>query len=388
MHRPTHADVLELAVFAGEPCVSLYLATRRVATDPGENPAQLRRLLRLAAARLAESGASPEACAQILEPVRQWLADADNWHHPGDGLAVFAAPGLFRVFALEFSPREDVSVESRFRLRPLLGLLEERERFYVLALSAHHTRVLEVTLHGGCLAARRLAPPHLPANLTEALGPTVYSTDLQMHTASSAALGSRRGFVHGQGDRDQAHYQSDLLAYFRVVARALREALPDREAPLVLAAVEEYLPLYRTASRDPRLLDRVVAGNPELDGDAALAERALEIAEPRLAHRRRRDLRRLADLAGSPRVARQLAEITRAAEQGRVESLFLTPEAEHWGIVNPATGEARLHSRRRTGDLDLVERAALAAAMRGAAVHVMPTPEMPGPGDMVAVLRY
>ncbi len=70
------------------------------------------------------------------------------------------------------------------------------------------------------------------------------------------------------------------------------------------------------------------------------------------------------------------------------EALFLTPDAEHWGIVNPATGEARLHTRRRSGDEDLVERAALAAATRGGAVHVLPTGEMPGPGDVVAVLRY
>jgi hypothetical protein len=388
MNRLSHTELLALAAFAGEPCVSLYMPTHRYGAEAQESPAQLRRLLHLAAAHLGERAVAPNVAEEMLAPAHRWLEDADNWRYPGDGLALFAAPGLFRIFALDLSPREQVTVEERFRLRPLLGLLEEQERFYVLALSTNQVRVLEATRQGGHLDVRRLAPPRLPADMAEALGPMVFYSETQMHSASNPALGGRPGIVHGQGDTDQEHYKSDLLAYFRAVASALRDALPDRDAPLVLAAVQEYLPLYRNASRDARLVDRVVPGNPELDSDATLAERALAVAEPKLARQRRIDLRRLTDLAGSPRVARHLPEIARAAEEGRVEALFLTPEAEHWGIVNPATGEARLHARRHSGDQDLVERAALAAATRGAAVHVLPTGEMPGPGDVIAVLRY
>jgi hypothetical protein len=388
MKLPSQTELLELARFSGEPCLSLYLPTHRCGAEAKENPAQLRRLLRLADACLGEHAVAPSAREDLLKPLRRWLEDVENWRRPGAGLAFFAAPGFFRAFALDLTPAEGVSVDRRFRLRPLLGLLERQERFYLLALSAHHVRVLEATLHGGHLAVHRLAPPHLPANMAEALGPMVFYSDTQMHSASNPKLGGRPGLVHGQGDGDQEHYKSDLLAYFWVVARVLREALVDREAPLVLAAVAEYLPIYRAASHDPRLVDRVVGGNPDLESDAELAARAVKIVGPQLARQRRTDLRRLADLAGSRRVERQLPEIARAADQGRVEALFLTAEAEHWGVVNPATGEARLHARKRSGDEDLVERAALAAAVRGGAVHVMAGAEMPGPGDVVAVLRY
>jgi len=388
MNRLSQTALMELARFSGEPCLSLYLPTHRYGAEARENPVQLRRLLRVAATRLGELAVAPDAIEAILKPARRWVEEADNWRHPGAGFALFAAPGFFRVFTLDLAPAEAVSVESRFRLRPLLGLLESRQRFYLLALSAHHVRLLEATLQGGYLAVHRLAPPHLPANMAEALGPAAYYSETQMHSASNPKLGGRRGLVHGQGDRDQEHYKRDLLAYFWVVARVLREALADREAPLVLASVEEYLPIYRAASRDPRLVDHVVAGNPELESDAELAERALRIVGPQMARQRSSDLRRLAVLAGSHRVERQLPEITRAADQGRVEALFVTAEAEHWGNVDAETGEAHLHARKRSGDEDLVERAALAAAIRGGAVHVMPSAEMPGPGDVVAVLRY
>lgn len=388
MNRLTQTALIELARFTGEPCLSLYLPTHRYGAEARENPAQLRRLLRVAATRLGELAVAPGVSDEILAPARRWLEGADNWRHPGAGLALFAAPGFFRVFTLDLVPVEAVGVESRFRLRPLLGLLERRQRFYLLALSAHHVRVLEATLEGGYLAVHRLAPPHLPANMAEALGPMVHDSETQMHSASNPKLGGAPGLVHRHGERDQEHHKRDLLAYFWVVARALRDALADREAPLVLAAVEEHLPIYRAASRDRRLVDRVVAGNPELESDAELAERALRIVGPQMARQRSSDLRRLAVLAGSRRVERQLPEITRAADQGRVEALFVTAEAEHWGKVDATTGEARLHSRKRSGDEDLVERAALAAAVRGGAVHVMPSAEMPGPGDVVAVLRY
>ena len=66
----------------------------------------------------------------------------------------------------------------------------------------------------------------------------------------------------------------------------------------------------------------------------------------------------------------------------------LTPEAEHWGSVDPDTGTASLHVPKRRDDEELVERAALAAVRGGAAIHVLRPTELPGPSDVVAVLRY
>jgi len=388
MKNPSAAELLEVAASTGAPCLSLYLPTHRSGPEARQNPVQLRRMLRLAEERLLQHGSAPSEIEAMLAPAQRWLADPDHWRHPADGLAMFVGPGFFRAFALDFPPRETLCVEKRFRLRPLLGLLAGRKRFYVLALSTNHVRLLEATLDGFHLAVRRLAPAHLPADMTDALGPMTFYSDTQAHSASNPALRGRRGLVHGQGDADQEHYKSDLLNYFRVVAGALQNALADREAPLVLAAVAEYLPLYRAASHDPRLADRVVAGNPDLEADATLAERALPILASRIRRRGPGELRRLEDLAGSPRVVRTMPEIARAAEQGRIEALFLTPDAEQWGAVDATSGEPRVHARKRSGDEDLVERAALAAAARGGVVHVLARGEMPEAGDVVALLRY
>ena len=106
---------------------------------------QFQNLLKLAERALGEAGHGDRA-DELLEPARALLVDnRDFWRNQSDGLAVYAAPGLLRVFRLPIELPDEVAVGDAPRLRPLAMLLAQTNSFYVLALSPNAVRLFEAT---------------------------------------------------------------------------------------------------------------------------------------------------------------------------------------------------------------------------------------------------
>jgi hypothetical protein len=70
-----------------------------------------------------------------------------------------------------------------------------------------------------------------------------------------------------------------LNNYARKVDQALRGVLAGRETPLVLAAAEPLASIFRSVNTYPRLVDDVIAGNPDHVTDAQLADAARPILD-------------------------------------------------------------------------------------------------------------
>jgi hypothetical protein len=66
---------------------------------------------------------------------------------------------------------------------------------------------------------------------------------------------------HGHGGGGEAD-KAELQRYFRAVDRGLTGIL-DAEAPLVLAGVAYYGPIYRSVSAHPDIVEGVVAGSAD-----------------------------------------------------------------------------------------------------------------------------
>ena len=96
-------------------------------------------------------------------------------------------------------------------------------------------------------------------------------------------------------------------------------------------------------------------------------------------------------LAGTGRTAAGLAPVLSAAEAGRVDTLFLRPEAERWGRYVTGDDSVTLHERPEPGDDELLDR--VASQTLRTSGRVLPMPEelraQPEITDGVAaVLRY
>src|SRR6185436_2846272 len=97
-------------------------------------PIRLEHLLGQAEARLLARGLPLVATQALLAPAWQLVEDWAFWEHQGDGLAIFAAPDLFRVHRLLLAFEELLVVDERPHITPLLPLFSGDGQFYVLAL--------------------------------------------------------------------------------------------------------------------------------------------------------------------------------------------------------------------------------------------------------------
>ena len=65
----------------------------------------------------------------------------DPWRHQQQGLAVFLAPGFNHIHKLPIPVPEESFLGDHFHFKPLLPLLEDAGSFWLLTISANHTRL-------------------------------------------------------------------------------------------------------------------------------------------------------------------------------------------------------------------------------------------------------
>jgi hypothetical protein len=230
----------------------------------------------------------------------------------------------------------------------------------------------------------------MPAGIAEALGYTQYYSEIQVHSASPGGLGRQAPIVHGHGDDDEERPDRDVAQYFRLVAEAL-EWLPDPEAPVVLASVAEHDPLFRLASRDgvaDRIVSVTVPGSPERVPDEELASRGRELVAAWALERRDRSLLRFRELGDRSRAADDPELIVQAANEGRVDTLFLVPGTHRWGTFDARSARVRFHAVREPGDDDLADLAVSLTLEKGGAVVATPMELAPHGAPLAAILRY
>jgi hypothetical protein len=352
------------------PCLSLFLPTARLGPEAAQNPVRWGEYLRRARDVMRSEGVSADDAEAALELPLELARDDDFWRHQEDGLAVYSTRGELRTYRLDLPLRLRVDAGCRFVVRPLLPWRRSDVPFYLLAVSRRRVRLLE-----GCRSGLRpLEVRGLPGSFDDALGFVQYDEGLPPQAAAVADAGDE---IPGE----------NLVHFFQRIATALEDALPDPRAPLVLAAVERFFPVFLATVRQPRVLAEGVVGCPDLMGDEALGRAARAVVEPWLGHCEHRALTRFRGLAGTGRTTEELERILPAAAAGRIELLLLADDAEHWGRFDPACGRVELHPQRVPGDEELGDRAAVETLRHGGEAHLVPATALPPGGCAAAVLR-
>jgi hypothetical protein len=369
------------------PCVSIYMPTHRAGPETEQDPVRFKNLLQSAEEELTDRGQRrPEAIA-LLAPARDLLGQQEFWRHQCDGLAMLLAPGFSRAFELPFSVQEELSCGERFLLKPLLPGLSRAVRYHVLALSQKSVRLLEVRDSD----VQRVDLGDTPSSLTEALGEELRPQALQHHVATarpSTGGPSRNDGVfhaHGGGEDD---VKPELKKFFGMLDRGVGERLEDRNQPLVLAAVEYLMPIYREVTKLQNVVDEGVDGNPEGLSDEQLRDAARKVIDRRQERERGDLLARFAELIGEGRATGDVGEAMVAAHDGRVDKLLVPVDRQCWGRWKEDTHSVEIHEQRQDGDADLVEAIAIETYLRGGTVHTVRGEEIPAEHRLAAIFRY
>jgi hypothetical protein len=377
--------LLELADRESGVAVSIFLPTQGVVgPDQRQDGTQLRNLLRLAEHQLGAKGVGGRLAGRLLAPAAELAGQPAFRWAPHGGLALFLADGVSRRLELPYQPRELLMVGRRFHVKPLLPLLSGDGRFYLLALSQGQVRLWE----GDRSGLRAVGLPGVPASLDEAMRLDDRQEQLQLHETGPARPGSRPAAVfHGHGvGADDA--KDRILRFFREVDRGVRAAVKDPNAPLLLAAVDYLVPIYRAASTHPHVLESSLGCNPDRLDAATLHRRAWAVVGDAFGRQQRLAAARWRELAGTGLAVSDLSQVVMAAAAGRVETLLVPMHTETWGVADPAGGIVEVHQRARPGDVDLLDLAMVETVRHHGDAYPLDGSGLRDGGQPAALLRY
>lgn len=369
----------ELVTFRSPGCVSLFLPTHRTGREQRQDTIRLKNLLTKAREKLVAEGRSPNDIESILAAAESLRSDEIFWRYCSDGLACFCAPDFFRAYRVPLPLDEQMFVKDRFYIRPLLPLLRSDARLYVLALTQESARLFESTKYS-------IREINLPDIKPLEVDGTEQSLQYHAHQSPSQGKGETdSAMFHGHGGpSDRA--KKDTLRYFQMVNRVVAHELRGQRSPLVLACVGYLAPLYESANSYGNLIRGKIPGNPSRWSDDELREHAWKLVEPDLQRHEEQAWQEFQEASSNGRGSDKLDNIVLAADQGRIDTLFLAKNEERWGNV-----DAQLQAVHPTGDEsdgeELLDYAAARTISNGGTVYLLDTlPEIDSP--VAATFRY
>lgn len=369
-------DLARLADQRGGTRVSVFLPTHRGGPQTERNRIRLKNLLRHAHHALHADGMRTGEIDAILEPGSRFLDDMRLRDQRGDGFALFLGPDGGRHMPVPLRLPELVTVGDRFVVRPLLPLLTAGGHFHLLALSQDEIRLFRGTRFG-------LNPVQLDG-LPLAVWQTMPRRRPQVHAFLPGRGGAGAATVfHGSVEGDTGRM---VLQHFQRVDHALRDFLGGDRAPLVLAGVRYLQAIYRQANTHPQLLDGGIDGSPRDTSADHLHDRAWPLVEPVLRGHEIAAASAYLASDGTGLTSSETADVLMAAQQGRVETLFLSIDAPEWST--PLDGGPVVELGNATSVSERLDRAAMATLRHGGTVYAVPGSRMPSNNPMAALLRY
>ncbi len=384
MELPTKELIQELLSTDQELCFSLYMPTHQKHPENYQDISLFKKLVGQMEESLLEKYSASEA-KKYLKPWEELVTDNKFWNGTKDGLAIFAANGMFKIIGLHKSVDALAIVADSFHTKPLRQYLQSADHYHVLGLSLHDIRLFEGNRHS--LTEVDLAAD-MPKTITEALGDEL--TEKHLTTASyGGASGESSGMHHGHGGKSE-ETDKDAERYFRSVAQSVYERFSKPSSwPLILAALPEHHNLFQKVNKNPFLLPQGIPINPASVLIDQLAKMAWEIMEPEYNLKLDGMAERFEQHKANAKGSDDYREVAIAAVEGRVDTLLV--EADRIiavRVTNLETGNTQKKDMKNPRVDDLLDDLGELVLKMGGQVRVLPAKKMPSETGLAAIYRY
>lgn len=365
---PTRAEIEKLAAHRGSPSVSIYLRTTPLTQETKGDRIELKNLLKAAIGEMEGADTPKRSIWPIEQAVDALIEDDDFWVEQANSLAVFATPESIRTYRLPNKLANIVEVSDRFHLKPLIRSVTFPHHAYVLAIGMGAVRLVEVSAE---LPPHEVKVPGLPRDAASALG--------------------RRSHIERKGDMASGESTSEnasMTRYARIVDHALRPVLSGHERPLIIAAVEPMASVFRSVASYPHVAAQVIAGSADHAPDHELATSARGVLDSIYAA----EIESLAGLyatrEAAGRATTDIAQAARAATFGAVDTLIVDMDSVVPGTIDDEDGAVTFAEQADAVNYGVVDEVARRALQSGARVVAARRSDVPGGGDLAAILRY
>lgn len=321
IEEPLHSisQISELAATTASPCISIYLS--KYSPDNNFLPfsVQLQAALQSAKHKLESQ---PLSMGTLPLEQLALFAEEKRWDKERGGLAIFCSQHLIRIFQTPDSVASLVHLGNEFYITPLLSLLIKRPPFVVLALSEKHVRVLHCS---GVEVHEVDLPASMPRSVDQAGAFDKPDHDLENRSAAGSAPASRRRIHFGTGTAEEKT-EEYISHFFRLIDHEMNRLYGREELPLILAAVERELALYKKINSYPHMLQDSIEGSPERVANSELCHTALRVIEIEAARKEERLLSQFAEAQSSGRTLTDISSILTAARRGHIHFLFINEQ--------------------------------------------------------------
>ncbi|MBV8895435.1 MAG: hypothetical protein JO051_02910 [Acidobacteriaceae bacterium] len=363
------------------PCVTLYMPVAEGTANQAAKASALewRELIRQIEPKAAELGGHGR---ELLEPISDWEAVFPEGAPQGESLAVFRSPDLFRVAWLDERVPSQAVISPHFQVRPMLRELTGHKTFYILALSQKNVRLLHCTM-------RSSEEVPFPVGVKTSYGDYMNSPKPD-HTLDNRASGGPDmggGAVMFGTAADAVDKKDDLGHFYRHIDNGLNEALRGKTEPVVLAAVEYELPIYRSVTKFPHLAEEAVHGAPNSLKAGEMHARAIDAIRRCYDHKVDEALAEYNHKVGGGGTNR-LKDVVTAAHDGRVLTLLVSDSLQTTGVFDEATHTVKGRETGTAEDEDLVNDAVVQTILHAGQIYVAPNNKMPHGSAVAAIYRF
>ena len=381
-------EFTELGTFKSDNCISIYLPTHSSGFAVNERYDQIvfKNNLQKAKNNLIAKGVDSREIESILAPGVALLSNETFWNNQQEGLAVFLSKDYFKYFKLPVNLKEELQINSSFLLTQLLPVLERRHRFYLLVLSKNQCKFYEADQ----FSMKKLEIEGLPYGINDVIH-FEEKDKRQTHRRAGTAAGERAvlgaGFHgHGSGLADEEEY---MLQYFREVDQTLwTEVLHNQHVPLVLAAVDYEIALYKQVSNYKHISEVNLQGNFDHEDRHSVYLKAKEKLCNYFKEYSKTALKNFYDNSASRLSSSAATEVIAAAHYAQVSDLFIEKDQHIWGSFNDKENKIVINETPKPNDECLINRAVLKTIFNGGAVHILEREKMPTVSPIAAFLRF
>lgn len=362
--------------------VSLFIPTHRYGIEVAADQLAWKNLVDAAETSLLKHMRRSEA-EKLLAPARDLQHDAMSWQYMSDGLAMFLNQDGERTFRVPAPFSTLATVGERPVLGPLLRLLSGDETFLLLALSQRKIRLFSGSRNG----IESVQLTDVPTSLKEVVEPLDPRSDTMARPVATAGRGGAAVF-YGHGAGDQHVKSKEVTKFLRAVASGLQELLSNQNAPLVLVGLEELVAEYREVNTYHNVLeDAVLHGSDEVTAEE-LHDLAWPLVERKLQAQREAIFARFQELRGTGLVSSDPETVTTAANEGRVETLFVKADPWCWERVGDnSVPVVELGQSAEYGICERVDAAAVATLTKSGQIFASSQTTVPD-SEVAAIFRY
>jgi hypothetical protein len=374
----------KLATIKEPHCISIFIPAHRAGQEVNQmlDQKNLKNQVKRVRSQLESYKLKKQEINEILHPVDKLVEDNGFWKRQSNGLAVFRNASLFQFYTLPVDFEERVYIADHFFLKPLMPYLNDTGRFYLLSLSLGSVGLFECYPH----RIRELeVGDMLPKNLEEVAGSDIKEKNLQFRTGQT---GTNQALFHGHG-AGKEDGKAEIVKYFRAVNEGVSEVLQNKSDPLIIAAVDFLVPLYREVNDYKNLENEFIAGNPEFEHPQLLHEKARLILRDYFNGLRIEKSQAFEQAVSNNKASVKAEEIIPAAMHQRIDTLFIRKDSEMWGKFDEANNAIHIQDKNVKQSVCLLNLAAVNTILNNGKVFLMDPEKMPQPDtELNAIFRF